>query len=105
MEFRDLQEKSLIRPSTSLWSCVAFYVENAVELERGVPRLVINYKLLNKLLQWNRYPILNKQDLIKRTQGAKVFSKFDLKSSFWQIQIKEEDRYKTTFTVPFEHFE
>jgi len=25
--------------------------------------------------------------------------KFDMKSGFWQIQIKEEDRYKTAFTV------
>ena len=36
---------------------------------------------------------------------AKVFSKFDLKSGYWQIQIKEEDRYKTAFTVPFGHYE
>ena len=24
---------------------------------------------------------------------------------FWQIQIKEEDEYKTAFTVPFRHYE
>ena len=53
----------------------------------------------------NRYPIPNKQDLIKRIQGSRVFSKFDMKSGFRQIQIKEEDKYKTTFTVPFGHFE
>ena len=28
-----------------------------------------------------------------------------MKLGFWQIQIKEEDRYKTAFTVPFGHFE
>ena len=28
-----------------------------------------------------------------------------MKSEFWQIQIKEEDRYKTAFTVPFGHYE
>ena len=28
-----------------------------------------------------------------------------MKSGFWQIQIKEEDRYKTAFTVPFGQFE
>ena len=104
-EIKDLQEKNLIRPNSSPWSCATFYVENAAGLERGVPRLVINYKPLNKVLQWIRYPIPNKQDLIKRTQGAKVFSKFDMKSDFLQIQIKEEDHYKTAFTVPFKHFE
>lgn len=32
-------------------------------------------------------------------------SKFDMKSGFWQIQIAEEDRYKTTSTFPFGHYE
>ena len=30
-----------------------------------------------------------------------IYSKFDMKSGFWQVQIKEEDRYKTAFTVHF----
>ena len=28
-----------------------------------------------------------------------------MKSGFWQIQIAEQDRYKTAFTVPFGHYE
>ena len=28
-----------------------------------------------------------------------------MKSGFWKIQIKEEDRYKIAFTVPFGHYE
>ncbi|KAL4202081.1 hypothetical protein AMTRI_Chr02g219240 [Amborella trichopoda] len=56
-EIKSLLEKRLIRPSSSPWSCVAFYVENNAEKERGVPRLVINYKPLNKVLKWIRYPI------------------------------------------------
>jgi len=50
-EIPTLLEKRLIRPSKSPWSCAAFYVNNAPEKERGVPRLVINYKPLNKALQ------------------------------------------------------
>ena len=53
--------------------------------ERGVPRLVINYKPLNKVLKWIRYPIPNKRDLLNRIVNAKIFSKFDLKSDYWQI--------------------
>ena len=66
---------------------------------------MINYKPLNKVLQWIRYPIPNKKDLIQRIYNATIFSKFDMKSRFWQIQIKPEDRYKTAFTVPFGHYE
>ena len=104
-EIQDLLDKKLIRPSKSPWSCSAFYVQNQAKIERGAPRLVINYKPLNKVLQWIRYPIPNKNDLLGRLHSAAIFSKFDMKSWFWQIQIKEEDRYKTAFTTPFEHYE
>ena len=43
--------------------------------------------------------------LVNRLCRAVVFSKFDMKSGFWQIQIKESDRYKTAFTTPFGHYE
>ena len=43
------------------------------EIERGVPRLIINYKPFNKALQWIRYPIPNKKDLINRLYNANAF--------------------------------
>jgi len=104
-EIQTLVDKKLIRPSKSPWSCTAFYVNNAVEKERGVPHLVINYKPLNKALQWNHSPIPNKRILLNRLSDAKIFSKFDMKSGFWQIQIAEADCYKTAFTAPFGHYE
>ena len=104
-EIQDLLDKNFIRPSPSPWSCVAFYVQKNSELERGTPRLVINYKPLNNILQWIRYRIPNKRDLINRLYNATTFSKFDMKSGFWKIQIKEEDKYKTAFTVLFRHYE
>ena len=104
-EISDLLEKKLIRNSKSPWSCSAFYVQKNAEIERGTPRLEINYKPLNKVLEWIRYPIPNKNDLVHRLSEAVVFSKFDMKSGFWQIQISENDRYKTAFTTPFGHYE
>lgn len=104
-EIHDLLQKKLIRNSKSPWSCSAFYVQKNAEIERGTPRLVINYKPLNKVLEWIRYPIPNKNDLVHRLNEAVVFSKFDMKSGFWQIQISENDRYKTAFTTPFGHYE
>jgi hypothetical protein len=75
--------------------------ENA-ELERGAPRLVINYKPLNKVLEWIRYPIPNKRDLINKLSDSVIFSKFDKKSGFWQIQIRKKDKYKTAFIMTFD---
>ena len=104
-EIQDLLDKKLIRKSKSPWSCSAFYVQKQAKLERGTPRLVINHKPLNNALKWIRYPIPNKKELLQRLVNSKVFSKFDMKSGFWKIQIAEKDRYKTTFVVPFGHYE
>jgi len=100
-EIKDLHDKGLIRKSKSPWSCTTFFVNKQAQIERGTPRLVINYKPLNQALQWIRYPIPNKKDLLNRLNSSKIFSKFDMKLGYWQIQIKETNRYKTTFTVPF----
>ena len=81
-EIEDLHRKGTIRNSRSPWSCPAFYVQKNAEIERGVPWLIINYKPLNKVLEWVRYPIPNKKDLVNRLDRAVVFSKFDMKSGF-----------------------
>jgi hypothetical protein len=99
-----LLAKNIIHKSKSPWSCTAFYVMKNVELERCFPRLVINYKPLNEVLEWIRYPIPNRKDLVSRLNEALVFSKFDMKPEFWQIQIAEKDRYKTAFTTLFGHY-
>ena len=81
-EIEDLLRKGIIRKTRSPWFCPAFYFQKNAEIERGVPRLVINYKPLNKVLQWIRYPIPNKKDLVNRLSKAVVFNKFDMKSGF-----------------------
>ena len=104
-EIQDLLDKKLIRKFKSPWSYLAFYVQKQAELEKGTLRLVINYKPLNDALRWIMYPIPNKKDLLQKLVKSKVFSKFDMKSGFWQIQIAEKNRYETAFMVPFGHYE
>ncbi|XP_055824316.1 uncharacterized protein LOC129892793 [Solanum dulcamara] len=41
-EIDNLLQKGLIKPSKSPWSCTAFYVNNAAEKERGMPRILAN---------------------------------------------------------------
>jgi hypothetical protein len=104
-EIVDLLAKGIIRKNKSPWSYAAFYVRKNVEIKRGVHRLVINYKPLNDVLEWIKYHIPNRKDLVSRLSDALVFSKFDMKSGFWQVQIDDRDRYKTAFTTPFGHYE
>ena len=71
-EIQDLLDKNLITKSHSPWSCAVFYVQKPSKIERGAPRLVINYKPLNKVLKWIRYPIPNKRNLIGRLHNASI---------------------------------
>ena len=99
-EIKELLAKGLIEPSKIPWACRAFLVNKHSEMKRGKLRLVVNYKPLNAVLQKVRYPLPDKASLLQRITGCTIFSKFDLKSGFYQIGIKTEDRFKTAFMVP-----
>ena len=99
-ELKELMDKGLIEPAKSPWACRAFVVNKHSEIKRGKPRLVVNYKPLNAALQKVRYPLPDKASLLQRITGCVIFSKFDLKSGFYQIGIIAEDRYKMAFVVP-----
>ncbi|XP_042515407.1 topless-related protein 4-like [Macadamia integrifolia] len=42
---------------------------------------------------------------LEELQGARVFSKIDLRSSYHQLKIKDSDISKTTFRYQYEHYE
>ena len=47
----------------------------------------------------NKYPLPMINDLFDQLQGAKVFSKIDLRSGYHQLKIREQDIPKTAFTT------
>ncbi|GBG80425.1 hypothetical protein CBR_g30890 [Chara braunii] len=53
----------------------------------------------------NAGPLPRIDDLLERLGGAKFFSKLDLKSGYHQLEIPQEDRYKTAFKTRYGHFE
>ena len=98
-ELSTLLSEGLIDPTTSPWVCEAFYVNKHAEQVRGKLRLVINYQDLNHFLVDDKFPLPNKSALFQHLSNAKVFSKFDLKTGFWQLGIHPEERYKTVFCI------
>ena len=101
-EIKELLEKGLIEPSKSPWACRAFVFNKHSEIKRGKPKLVVNFKTLNKIIEPVCYPIPDKSSLLQRIAGCTFFSKFDLKSGFYQIGIEAKDRFKIAFVVPHE---
>jgi hypothetical protein len=92
-QIQELLQKGHIRPSSS--PCGSPIV--LVQKKDGTWRLYIDYRALNKITVWNRYPIPRIDDLLDQLKGAKYFSKIDLKSGYHQVPIKPSDVWKTAF--------
>jgi hypothetical protein len=93
----DMLSKSLIRKSQSEYAAPHFYVEKPDTAKTGEYRAVTDYRALNEITVRNRYPLPRVDELIDQLAGAQWFSKIDLKTGFYQILIREEDRHKTAF--------
>jgi hypothetical protein len=60
---------------------------------------------LNRVTIKNKYPFLWIDDLFDQLKGAKVFSKIDLRSRYYQLSIKELDVAKIAFRTRYGHYE
>nr|GEV61468.1 putative reverse transcriptase domain-containing protein [Tanacetum cinerariifolium] len=71
----------------------------------SVPGATPVAKELNKLTKKNRYPLSRIDDLFDQLQGARYFSKIDLRSGYHQLRVHENDIPKTMFWTRYKHFE
>ncbi|GKF91392.1 hypothetical protein Tco_0275093, partial [Tanacetum coccineum] len=53
----------------------------------------------------NRYPLPRIDDLFDQLQGAKYFSKIDLRFGYLQLRVREHDISKTVFRTRYGHYE
>nr|GEW79505.1 hypothetical protein [Tanacetum cinerariifolium] len=71
----------------------------------GSMRMCIDYRKLNKVTLKNVYPLPRIDDLLDQLQGAKWFSKIDLRLGYHQLKVREEDIPKMDFKTRYRHYE
>ncbi|KAJ0880181.1 putative nucleotidyltransferase, Ribonuclease H [Helianthus annuus] len=97
----ELLDKGFIQPSSSLWGAPVLFVKK----KDGSMRMCIDYRELNKVTIKNRYPLPRIDDLFDQLQGARFFSKIDLRSGYHQLKVQEEYIPKTAFRTRYGHYE
>ncbi len=70
-----------------------------VRKKDGSIRFCIDYRKLNQRTTKDAYAIPRIEETLHLLAGSKYFTKLDLKSGYWQVELREEDKQKTAFQV------
>ena len=97
----ELLRKGFIRASTSPWRALVLFVKK----KDGSLWLCIDYRQLNRVTIRNQYPLPRIDKLCDQLHGSRVYSKIDLRSSYHQLRVLENDVSKTTFRTRYGHYE
>jgi len=101
VQLEELLMKGYIKPSKSPYGALVFFVHK----KDGTLKMCVDYRALNKATVKNWYPLPRIDDLFDRLSGAKVFSRIDLCSGYYQIWIAEGDKEKTAYRTRYGSYE
>ena len=91
----DMLNSGIIRHSSSPWASPVVVIPK----RDGTCRFCVDFRKINAILVKNGYPLPNIQDIFSHMGKSKYFTTLDLKSGYWQIEVKESDRCKTAFVT------
>jgi len=81
------------------WGALVPFAKN----KYGTLRLCIDFRQVNKVTIKNKYPLPRIDDLFDQLKGARIFSKIDLRSNYYQVRIRVEDINKTSLRTRYGH--
>ena len=100
-QLEGLVKAGFVQPSKSPYGAPVLFVKK----KDGTQRMCVDYRALNNITIKNSYPLPRVDELFDRLEGARYFSKIDLRSGYHQIRIDPDDVPKTAFRTRYGHFE
>lgn len=87
----------IIEECESAWMSPALLVPKA----NGKVRFCVDYRKLNAVTKTDVYPMPLIDELVQSTKKNCFMTSLDMRSGFWQVSVREQDKDKTAFSTPF----
>jgi hypothetical protein len=101
VQLEELLAKGYIKPSKSPYGAPVLLFHK----KDGTLRMCVDYRAFNKATVKNQYHLLRIDDLFDRLLGAKVFSRINLRSGYYQIWIAKGDEEKIACCTRYGSYE
>lgn len=95
-EVAEMLRLGVIEPSTREWRSPIVLV---LKPDRSI-RFCVDYREVNRLAQFDAYPMPQADILIGQLGRAQYLSALDLTKGYWQVPVRPQDRRKTAFATP-----
>ena len=100
-EVQKLIDKGIVEESDSPYSFPVLIVPK----KNGKKRVCVDFRALNAVTRKNSYPIPRVDQLLDRLKDSYWCSSLDLVSGFYQIELEEESKPLTAFSVNDNHYQ
>jgi len=100
-EVQKMLKNGIIRISVSPWSSPVVIITS----KDGSKRFCIDFRKVNLVTLRDPFPMPRIDDIFDSLAGCVIFSTFDGKKGFWQIELDEKSKPITAFTTSEGHYE
>lgn len=99
-QIQEMLDNDIIEETTSEWSSPVLLVPKKSDKNNEKKwRLVIDYRQLNNNIQDDKFPLPNINEILDSLSGSIYFSKLDLSQSYYQLNLSENSRKYTSFSL------